>query len=394
MPNIKDSNSIPLSNNMDLSGRNSNLASRGLELAKKVEHGREKESWLLKGHAGGVNSVAFSSYDKYLLSGGDDATIRLWNIETGNIENIFGGHSRAITKVAFMPIKDNDFLSTSMDGTALYWNMKNGTSVCAINTKQLHHENLHIPFVSLAVSTFSRDVLLCPKSPLHIHIWDLITGKFFHMDGRLGGTLFSNPSEDSYEYMAPWGGQDVAFSSMGRLAAACSDKTIFIWDYDSGDIIHFFGGPPTTFFVSPDRVFTIDQNGLYNQLSFKAMEEIGRHRGIITSIDFSPTDEKIISGSEDQSLRIWDIKGSSFSPMILEGHTGAVRDVVYTPNGCHVVSGGDDRTVRVWDVETGNTEYIYKGHSGAVTSIAISFDGELVASGSKDGTIRIWNLLK
>jgi WD40 repeat protein len=79
-------------------------------------------------HTGSVYSVAISSDGKYALSGSEDRTIRLWDIETGNLIRTFEGHRRAVTSVAISP--DNRYaLSGSEDGTIRLWDINKGKEI-------------------------------------------------------------------------------------------------------------------------------------------------------------------------------------------------------------------------------------------------------------------------
>ena len=70
---------------------------------------------------------------------------------------------------------------------------------------------------------------------------------------------------------------------------------------------------------------------------------------------------------------------------ILEGHSGIINTVVFSPDGSRVVSSSDDETVRIWDVQTGECQYILEGHSGRIRSVVFSPDGSrVVVSGSSD----------
>jgi WD40 repeat protein len=77
---------------------------------------------------------------------------------------------------------------------------------------------------------------------------------------------------------------------------------------------------------------------------------------------------------------------------LFESHTGYVRSVAFSPGGEYVVSGSGDNTIRVWNVATGRAESrLFEGHTNYVTSVAFSPDGRRIVSGSADKTIRIWD---
>ena len=75
--------------------------------------------------------------------------------------------------------------------------------------------------------------------------------------------------------------------------------------------------------------------------------------------------------------------------------TGApVQSVAFSPDGKRIVSGSQDNTLRLWDGVTGKpVGEALKGHSGWVQSVAFSPDGKRIVSGSDDDTLRLWNVL-
>jgi WD40 repeat protein len=112
----------------------------------------------------------------------------------------------------------------------------------------------------------------------------------------------------------------------------------------------------------------------------------------IRSVAFSPDGTCIVSGSEDYTLRIWDVLSGTPIGSPLQGHSRSVRSVAYSPSGTRIVSGSADQTVRIWDAASGALiGDPLRGHSHDVMSVSTSPDGTHIASASTDNTIRTWD---
>ncbi len=79
--------------------------------------------------------------------------------------------------------------------------------------------------------------------------------------------------------------------------------------------------------------------------------------------------------------------------LTLKGHTGGVRSVAFSPDGQRVVSSSDDQALKVWDVTSGQETLALRGHTEWVTSVAFSPDGLRIVSGSADRTVRVWDAI-
>ncbi|XRB11979.1 EF-hand domain-containing protein [Pseudoscourfieldia marina] len=114
------------------------------------------------------------------------------------------------------------------------------------------------------------------------------------------------------------------------------------------------------------------------------------HSGAVRSASYSADGTRIVSASQDKTVRVWDATtGACLS--VLEGHSGAVRSASYSVDGTRIVSASWDKTVRVWDATTGACIFVLEGHTGEVTSASYSADGTRIVSASMDKTVRVWD---
>jgi WD40 repeat protein len=115
------------------------------------------------------------------------------------------------------------------------------------------------------------------------------------------------------------------------------------------------------------------------------------HTGSINSVAFSPDGTHALTGSEDNTVRLWHIE-SSQCIRVMEGHTNSVMSVAWSPDGTHALSGSLDDTLRLWQIETGHCIQAMKGHTNAVLSVTWSSDGTHALTGSSDKTVRLWQV--
>lgn len=133
----------------------------------------------------------------------------------------------------------------------------------------------------------------------------------------------------------------------------------------------------------------IDEPKIEQRSNGFAIERIlNGHSNYVTSVAFSSDGSRIVSGSADNTVKIWDVKTGK-EEMKLEGHTGWVRSVAISLDGSKVVSGSDDNTVKIWNLDTRKEEITLKGHTGEVWSVA--FSSTKVVSCSGDNTVKIWD---
>ena len=110
-----------------------------------------------------------------------------------------------------------------------------------------------------------------------------------------------------------------------------------------------------------------------------------------TTVAVTPDGSRAISGSRDGTLILWDLDGSQ-ELRRFAGHSDEIRAVIVSPDGHWAVSGSVDATLKVWDLESGRELATLSGHAGAVTSVVVTMDGRRVISGSLDETLKVWDL--
>ncbi|MBQ5892572.1 MAG: TIR domain-containing protein [Bacteroidales bacterium] len=146
---------------------------------------------------------------------------------------------------------------------------------------------------------------------------------------------------------------------------------------------------------SPDGKRIISGSGdktvkIWNANTGQCLKTLKGHSRSVYSVAYSPDGTKIISGSCDKTVKIWDANTGQCLKT-LEGHLGWVYSVAYSPDGAKIVSGSGDKTIKIWDTNTGKCLKTLEGHSYGVFSVAYSPDGTKIIGGSNDETVKIWD---
>ncbi|MGY6274617.1 WD40 repeat domain-containing protein [Methylomonas sp. MgM2] len=127
-------------------------------------------------------------------------------------------------------------------------------------------------------------------------------------------------------------------------------------------------------------------------LKFLPLKWLRESSALVSSVAFSPDGTHIVSGSYDNTLRLWDAKTGAAIGQPMTGHTAPVHSVAFSPDGNRIVSGSADKTLRLWDAKTGAAiGQPLASHTQEVTSVAFSPDGNRIVSGSYDNTLRLWD---
>lgn len=130
---------------------------------------------------------------------------------------------------------------------------------------------------------------------------------------------------------------------------------------------------------------------MYDVTTWDSIKTFLGHTGSVYSVAFSPDNSRILTGSFDKTVQLWDANSGELI-RIFSGHTSSVNSVAFSPDGLKGLSGSNDKTARLWDLSDGTLLRTFSGHKDFVMSARFSSDGQKVLSASWDGTAMVWDI--
>jgi len=134
---------------------------------------------------------------------------------------------------------------------------------------------------------------------------------------------------------------------------------------------------------------TLDTAPQANLPGLKLHDVLAGHRGRIGRIAWSPSAWVLASGSDDQTIRVWDIEHGRCL-RTLQGYPGSAHSLSWAPARWMLAANYSGYSIRIWDVRRGKVLQLLSGHTRSVCSVAWSPDGHTLISGAEDHTLRIW----
>jgi len=115
------------------------------------------------------------------------------------------------------------------------------------------------------------------------------------------------------------------------------------------------------------------------------------HTDQVWCVAFTPDGKRLLSGSKDKTMRLWDVQTGDELKRCL-GHGATVKSVAVSADGKRILSGSWDKTARLWDLETKEELKCFRGHTAAIVWVAFHPDNKHALSSSLDKTVRVWSL--
>jgi WD40 repeat protein len=143
-----------------------------------------------------------------------------------------------------------------------------------------------------------------------------------------------------------------------------------------------------------DTVYTIKGNTRIQRWSALTGRNEGSLRDLglkITVLKPSALNQRVIAGMETGEIMIY-VEGSGVNVATLRGHTAAVRALDSSPDSRYWISGSDDCTVRLWDLKDERCLVVLEGHASPITDACFFPNVSMLASAGADGIVRLWGL--
>jgi len=115
------------------------------------------------------------------------------------------------------------------------------------------------------------------------------------------------------------------------------------------------------------------------------------HTDWVRCVCFANDGKRIVSGSDDLTLRLWD-SATGTEVGAFQGHLGPVLSVAFSPDDRLIASGSWDRTVRIWDADTYQELCTIQGYNGFVERVSFGPDSDKFVSAGRDAALRLWSL--
>jgi WD40 repeat protein/serine/threonine protein kinase len=294
-----------------------------------------------EGHTGPIRALAFAPNGKRAVSGSQDGTVRVWDVQTGEALHVLPVDPHGVLALAVTPDGDGVLTAGSGVGVSL-WDVDTGALRQRFDPSGFFVTALALsPDGRIALTGEERKGLFdaAPKRDSTVRLWDIASGKMRQQFAGQPGAI-----------------RALAFSPDGRtIASASQDGTIRLWDMVSGTKLpQLDAGAP------------------------------------IVSVAFLPDGRLVSSG---RALVAWEPGSGKQVAQLEPGWPNGPCLFAIFPSGTRLISAGSDRYFRVWDLKALREVCCFSGEGDLpLTALALSPDGRTLLMGRRDGVVSLWSL--
>lgn len=321
-----------------------------------------------------VLGLAFSPDGQTLALAGDDRSVRLYDLGGGTTTTL-GQHDSSAIAVAFSP-DQSQVASVGADNAVRVWNTAAPGSA---------------PLVLQGHTSRVRGVVFLPDGQRLVTAGDDATLRVWNLEEPAAEAVVLPGHESRVRFLA------LAPDGL-YVASASDDQTIRLWrtDAPAGADRILTGHEANVLAVafSPDGATMFSSGAdnnirLWDTTTFAQREVLSGHSGRVRALALTP--DLLASGSDDGTIRLWNLANLAAEPAVLADHDGSVRAVLFADGAETLYSAGDDGIIRIWTVgDPGAAPAVFATLDEAIFSLALSPDGRYLLAGSNSGTLFIW----
>ncbi|KAL1110403.1 hypothetical protein AAG570_007934 [Ranatra chinensis] len=276
----------------------------------------QSETYVMKqqGHSSGISSFSYSGDGRYIVTGGEDGKVKLWNTQTGFCFVTFCDHTSEVSYVKFAPNK-KFFASASLDGTVRLNDMTRYRNFRTLTSTR------PVQFISLAIDASSEFIAAGGQDVFEIYLWSVKIGKLLEIlsghEGPVVGLDF-NPTISSTE-----------------LTSVSWDKTVRIWNSVESQIQH-----ETIRLNSDGLCVTYRPDG--GEIAVATLDGQIAFFNVATSSQTGLIEGRNDLGSGRSDTDLIKAKTS------LQGK--AFRTICYSADGKYILAGGQSKNICIYSV--------------------------------------------